>query len=193
MATDSQALAIPEDSPTTPLYEQIAKFQGKPYTFLLYLLKHPGASYNEARRSMGLSTSPGTLQGWKQLPGFVETLARISSAQDDLRIEYAKAAFLDAVPVVADSMVTRATSNHPASQRAAERILETTGVLRSATEAPDRNDLASLAVRIYTNRQAKVAIAVQTSDGGPATQQLGPGPQASTMPGRCLGRTERVT
>lgn len=154
-----------------PIYQEIARFQGNPYRFLLFLLRNPGASLNDARRSINLATSPGSLQGWKQLPGFRDVLERLKAPTEDLRLAYAKAAMLDSVPDVTDSMVDRAKGNGVASQRAGERILEATGVLK-APDSGESTDLSGIALRIYAGKQARIAIGVDTTQAGTDRPQI---------------------
>jgi len=140
--------ALPQPSegipPSAPLYQRIAQgFNGNRYTFLMLMLRSPGASQASLAESMGLK--PDTISDWKQeVPGFADMLAELRTFNADLRSEYAQAAFRDAVPGVVDAMVNRATGNsHKDAQRAGERILEAVGVLRKegdlapGTEAVD--------------------------------------------------------
>jgi len=155
--------------PTTqsiPLYQQVARFSGNPYKFLLYLLRNPGTHLAEARGAIGLSaTSQGTLQGWKNtLPGFRETLERLKQPSEDIRLVYAKAAMLDAVPDVTDAMVARAQGTSATAQRAAERILETAGVLSTGNADTPGADLSSLAMRLYANKGQTVRAAVEITN-----------------------------
>ena len=97
---------------------------------------------------------------------FKATLDKLRNPTQDIRLPYAKAAFMDSVPDVVDAMVARAVDTARGSgvsaQRAGERILETTGVLK-APDSAGVEDLAGIALRIYAGRQTRIAIGVDTT------------------------------
>ncbi len=127
MASDTS----PATDTAAPLHERIASFRGQSYLALLALLKNPGLPTTDMARTAGVTDD--SIYRWRvEMPGFKDTMEAIREAAGDLRSEYAKAAFNEAVPRIADAMIARATGTGKDArdaQRAGERILETVGVL----------------------------------------------------------------
>lgn len=135
MATQ-QLPPAPSPDIVAPLYDQVAKFHGNQYRFLVVALKHPDQDISWLCEQADISRP--TLYRWcNEKPAFNSVLKQIQAQNGELRTAYAKAAFLEATPRVADAMVADAMGFGKDSQRARERILETVGVLpKGGAELP---------------------------------------------------------
>ncbi len=140
MATDTQVSGQEASSATTlvsDLYSTIAKFRGNPYKFLLATLKNPDDSHADVAKSVGVT--PESAYNWRYaLPGFAAALQAVQEHRQDLRSEYARLAFLEAAPKLADAMIARGFGTGRDAQRAGERILETVGVLPKGGAEPSQ-------------------------------------------------------
>ena len=128
-----------------PLHQRIAHFYGNPYEFLVWLLAHPADTLSAGMRAVGMDEN--TLYGWKrELQGFTATLEAVRSYRGDLRAEAAQAVFNKAIIPISEAMVSRAKGEGRDAQRAAERILETVGVLPKAG-----GELPAPAIQVVTH------------------------------------------
>lgn len=132
----------------------IQPFTGLPFSFLIALLRNPTQNYSKLATQIGVK--PRTMYHWDfQVPGFKEAKRQIQAREGDLKTEYAKAAFLAAIPDVTDAMVSRAKAAGKDAQRAGERILESVGVLGDASLKPGKGETIDImALRIIKRSQA---------------------------------------
>lgn len=123
--TDQTPLA----APALALHQRIAAFYGHYHDFLLWLIANPGKPQAEGMRFLGLQEE--TLYSWRRdCAGFKECIAAIQDYHGDLRSEAARALLASATVPIAQTMIARGLSlGHKDGQRAAEKILETVGVL----------------------------------------------------------------
>ena len=143
MATELQP-ATPLPSPNSPdakaladkqsLAQRINSFYGHYHDFLLWLIANPGKPQAEGMRNLGLQEE--TLYSWRRdCAGFKECIAAIQDYHGDLRSEAARTLLAANVVPLARAMLQRGLSpKHKDGQRAAERILETVGVLPKGNE-----------------------------------------------------------
>lgn len=178
MNTSSDPPPSPITAPVAAnLYQLLAPFTGYRYMFLLGVLKDPDKPVADVARAIGVT--PEAVYNWNYVvPGFREALAAIKEGRADLRTEYAKLAFLEATPRIADAMVKRAQGKSGAAQRAGERILEATGGLPKSGEA-----IQPASVQVVTHTYVQVQR--EGGQGGSVTiigepnKELPPGDQES--------------
>ena len=138
----------PTSEISAPLHQRIAAFKGTPALFLIAALKHPDAPLTKLAELVGVVGD--TPYVWfPRYPGLRELYDEIRSHAGDLRSEYAQAAFREAVPALADAMIERGKGTGKDAQRAGERILEATGVLRKDGDLePGVESISMIALRI---------------------------------------------
>ena len=111
-------------------------------------------SLSAGMRAVGMDDN--TLYGWKrELEGFADTLEALRSYRGDLRSQAAQVIFNNAVVPIAIKMAERAQGDGRDAQRAAERILEETGVLHKEGQLPDGVETIDyVALRVRRSRSA---------------------------------------
>ncbi len=129
------------------LAQRAASYRGKSFALLVYMLKQPDSYWADACKTVGVSDSYS--YDLRKQPGYEQLLQDIRSHAGDLRSEYAQAAFREAVPALADAMIERGKGIGKDAQRAGERILEATGVLRKDGDLePGVESISMIALRI---------------------------------------------
>lgn len=140
---------------SAPLHERIAAFYGNHHDFLLWLIANPSRPHAEGMRKLGLSEL--TLYSWRRdIATFKEVMDAVTQHRGNLRTQYAQAAFNEAIPAIVDTMIERAKGTGKDSrdaQRAGERILEATGVLRKDGDMePGVESISMIALRIRRSK-----------------------------------------
>jgi hypothetical protein len=166
---DIDAIDIIRADDSQSLAESVAAHHGLPHRFLLLLLKDSERPASDISRAVGVK--PETYFRWRhRVPGFKATVDRIRQGTDSLRLAYSQAILEASVNVVSETMVARASSiTHKDGQRAAERILETTGVLsKLGIDLGQVDSVDMIALSIRSRRTAPVATpyVVGTTDTG---------------------------
>lgn len=132
MATDSTP-ATPVQPPVLPLHQRIAHFHGNHHEFLLWLIANPSRPQTEGMRKLGLAEE--TLYSWRRdIAGFKDVVDAVQEHRGDLRSDAAQALFNHAIIPLSEAMIERGKGSGRDAQRAAERILETVGVLPKSGE-----------------------------------------------------------
>ena len=152
----------PDASPlvSVPLHQRIAAYRGNQYRVLMALLKDPDASITSIIAALPQPISSDTFYDWRSRDHTFAALSdEIRASAVSLRSDYARAAIEQAIPSVTDTMVARAQSMTARdSQRAAERILETVGVLPKAS---DQIQMPALTIKVVYETKAISGIIVE--------------------------------